>query len=133
MIRMKMRDDHAPDRLAVKVLRKNLLPAAARLVGGETAIDYRPTVAIFEQPQVDVVQHKRQRHAQPKHAGRNGGDGAGRGRLGDGVAQAREVELGLFEGSYGVHSYYAMLDVIFLYVGVSRRFFENNGLYCKAQ
>jgi len=68
-----MGDEDAQNRQAVEFLRENLLPQGFDLVARDAAIDHRPAVAaidmVAQQPQVDVVQRKRQRHAQPPHAG----------------------------------------------------------------
>jgi hypothetical protein len=54
-------------------------------------VDDAPAVAVFQQPEVDVIQRKRQRHAQPVNAGCDFDGGAGRGefceRVGDHVAR----------------------------------------------
>ena len=81
MIRMKMRDDDAPDRLAVEARRKNPVPQSARFVGSEAAINYGPAIAIVQQPEVDVLERERQGHAQPVDAGRDLSNRSGFGRL----------------------------------------------------
>ena len=49
---------------------------------------------IAQQPQVDVVERERQRHAQPAHAGRDFGRGAnGRQSVAQGVVQAALVQV----------------------------------------
>ena len=47
------------------------LPQLARRVGREPAVDDHQPVPVLEQPQVDVVERERQRHAQPVHARRD--------------------------------------------------------------
>ena len=57
----------------------------ARVAGiAIAAIDLRPAVAVREQPQIDVVEGERQRHAQPADAARDLDDLGGRGRRGVG-------------------------------------------------
>jgi hypothetical protein len=74
---MIVRDDHPLYRLALE----NLLPQRARLRVADPGIDHRPTLVLFSQPQVDVVELERQRHRQPMNAGRHFQRGAGRGNF----------------------------------------------------
>ena len=78
MIGMEVRRDHADDQL----VREDALPQRARVGQAEARVDDGKAIAVVEQPQVDVVQRERQRHAQPPDSGSDGERGAGRGRLG---------------------------------------------------
>jgi hypothetical protein len=49
--------------------RQRRLPGLLDRLLGETGIDRRVAIAVGQQPGVDVVQGKGQRHAQPFHAG----------------------------------------------------------------
>ena len=69
------------------------LPKPARVVGREAAIDDRQAIAVLEQPEIDVIERERQRHAQPMHAG---GDFA---RL----ARRRGRAMGIVEDLFGRH------------------------------
>jgi hypothetical protein len=60
-------------------------PARFHRIEREAGIDDGPARAVFEQPEVDVVERERQRHAQPVDAGRNLEDFTGGGRGGKGV------------------------------------------------
>ena len=88
MVRVHVRDHHTQHGQALQFAVKNALPSLARGVVGDAAIHNRPTLAaldlIAQQPQVDVIQRKRQPHAQPAHAGSQF-DGAA--RLGQRIAQ----------------------------------------------
>jgi hypothetical protein len=114
VVGMKMGDDHALDRLADQLLCKDLLPAAARFIGGKTAIDDGPAVTVFQQPQVDVIEHKRQRHAQPPHAGRDVDNRAGRRRFGERVMHLRRGGWRFFERYWCAHGVYVTIDVVSL-------------------
>ena len=61
-------DDHACDR---GVRGQQGFPGGPRVVRVETAIDDRPAAGVLHQPEIDVVERERQRHAQPAHAGRD--------------------------------------------------------------
>ena len=80
---------------------EHLLPGRARGVVGDAAVDDGPALAavdaVAQQPQVDVVQRERQRHAQPAHAGRDlaaCSPGAGSG-VAEGVVQFGFVRVGM--------------------------------------
>jgi hypothetical protein len=72
--------------------RQHRLPGVLDRVLRKAGIDRGVAVAVGQQPEVDVVQRKRQRHAQPFDAGgdRHGRAGGGGGlvRVGDGSVQA---------------------------------------------
>ena len=72
---MHVGDDDAQDRHALQLRLEYLLPLRPRLVPGDTAIDHRPALdpvdAIAQQPEIDMVERKGQRHANPSHAGRH--------------------------------------------------------------
>src|SRR5204862_643868 len=61
----------APDRAPRDASGEDTLPQRARGVVANAAVDECPALAVFEQPEVDVVERKRQRHSQPVHAGRD--------------------------------------------------------------
>src|SRR5439155_19202914 len=69
------------------------LPQRARGVVPDAAVDECPARAsvqfVFEQPEVDVIERKRQRHAQPVHAGRDLQGLAGRRRRGVRILEDR--------------------------------------------
>ena len=73
MIGMAMRDNHAQHRQPAERIVENLLPARLDLFVRNATVDHRPTLtpidAIAQQPQIDVIQRERQRHARPHHAG----------------------------------------------------------------
>src|SRR5205085_11728555 len=82
MVGVIVREDDAldcPDR------RKDKLPQSAGLIVGDAAVDDRRTAAVLEQPEVDMVQLKRQRHRQPTHAGRDFHRRAGRRNIWKGI------------------------------------------------
>lgn len=66
---MGMCDDDLRDRFAEAC--EDGVPGVAGGVQAETGVDDRDAVAVFDQPQVDVVQREGQRHANPVHAGRD--------------------------------------------------------------
>jgi hypothetical protein len=98
MVGVHVRDQHAQQRQPIQLAVEHLLPAGAGVGVVDAAVHRRPAVAavdaVAQQPQVDVVQRKRQRHAQPAHAGRHLQRGARRGQL---VAQrvAQRIFVGL--------------------------------------
>src|SRR5262249_38674581 len=69
VVRMKVRHQHAPHPTTVEVRREDALPERARVVAAYAGVDDGPARAVVEQPQVDVVELKRQRHAQPVDSG----------------------------------------------------------------
>src|SRR3569832_1146605 len=69
VIGMHVGDDHALDRPAALRARELLLPGVRGLLVADAAVDHRPAVAVFQQPQIDVVQLHRQPHADPVDAG----------------------------------------------------------------
>src|SRR5712691_922439 len=87
MVRMMVRDDETPDRAPRDAFCEDALPQRARGVVADAAVDECPALAVFEQPEVDVVERKRQRHAQPVHAGRDLQGFAGRRRRGVWILQ----------------------------------------------
>ncbi len=68
---------HALQRQAQQAVGKDLFPGGPGGVAGHAAIDHAPagrtlvTVAVLQQPQIDMIQRERQRHAQPAQAGRD--------------------------------------------------------------
>jgi hypothetical protein len=71
VVGMHVRADHARDRLALERLVENLAPIFARLFERDAGVDNGPAFAVLDQPEIDRLQHERQRHANPMHAGRN--------------------------------------------------------------
>ena len=69
MVRVKVGDDQALHR-AIKLL-DDPRPGRTHGIIGKTGIDDDPAIAVAQQPQIDVIQLKRQRHAQPKDTGSN--------------------------------------------------------------
>ena len=69
MVGVVMRDEDPPHRPAAEPLGEDLLPKRGRLRAGIAAIDDGPARAVFEQPQIDVVEREGQRHPQPQDAG----------------------------------------------------------------
>jgi hypothetical protein len=65
--------DHAQHRQALQMRGKHLLPSGARGIVADAAVHDRPAghavLFVFEQPQVDVIERKRQPHAHPAHTG----------------------------------------------------------------
>lgn len=80
MIRMTMRDDHTQHRLSIEHGIEHALPVRADRIARNAAIDDGPAFHtvdfIGEQPQIDVIERERQRHAQPEHARRHFHDAA---------------------------------------------------------
>ena len=103
VIGMAVGDQHPQHRQAVQFVGEDGFPMRLDRVVGDAAIDDRPAVAAFDavaqQPQVDVVQRERQRHAQPVHARRHF---LARARFGHGLAK-RVLEL-MFECVHGALS-----------------------------
>ena len=87
VIRMKMRADHALHRQAGEHAGDQLFPEIARDLRVEARVDQGPTRAIAQHPQVDVIECKRQRHAQPEHAGRHSLPGTRRRRRRERILQ----------------------------------------------
>ncbi len=75
VVGMAVRDDHAQHRQAVQVRVEDVFPVAADLVRGDPAVHHGPARLAVEfvaqQPEIDVVERERQRHAQPPYAGRH--------------------------------------------------------------
>ena len=72
VVGMHVRDQHAQHRQAVQFLLEHPLPQRLDLVAGDAAVDDGPALAsvelVAQQPQVDMIQRERQRHADPLHA-----------------------------------------------------------------
>ena len=66
-----MGDDYPGDWTAIKRLGKHLFPSRARRIVSNSAINDCPTIPIFQQPEVDMVERERQAHANPAHARRD--------------------------------------------------------------
>jgi hypothetical protein len=72
MVGMHVRDDDTQHGQTAQRRLEHLIPECLDLVAGHTAINYRPALAaidlVAQQPQVDVIQRERQRHAHPADA-----------------------------------------------------------------
>ena len=77
VVRVVMRGDDAVERGALERGGKVMLPQRAGRDVAVAAIDLRPAILAGAKPQIDVVQRKGQRHAQPQHAGRDFASGTG--------------------------------------------------------
>ena len=86
MIGMKMRHQYAHQSRTTNELGENPFPVRARVVQTDAAVHRGPSFSIAQQPEIDVVQCKRQRHAQPVQPRRNLADAAGHGRFRERVA-----------------------------------------------
>ncbi len=71
VVGMKVRDDHLRDRTATQVTGEDLLPQGADIGQAHAGVDDGPPRAVLEQPQVDVIELEGQRHAEPRHTGRD--------------------------------------------------------------
>ena len=67
MVGMVMRHDDPGDRQSAEPLGKDSLPQLLGWRHRIAGIDDRPTRAVFEEPQIDVVEREGERHAQPVH------------------------------------------------------------------
>ena len=81
VIRMIVRDEYPREPTARERLDLERLPRGAALLSPETGIDDGARVAVFEQPEIDVVQLHRQRHPQPPQAVGDASSLAGRRRI----------------------------------------------------
>ena len=106
MVWMAMGGDYPQQGLSLHAIGEHLFPRSAGGIGGDAAIDGAPARAgravVGEQPQVDMVERERQRHAQPAEAGSelvHGADG------GHGVAEGiGKLQLESVHGkSFGMH------------------------------
>src|SRR5206468_2911987 len=88
VVGMEVGDDDARERAAAERLGEHALPQGARLLEPDPRVHGRPPRAVLEEPQVDVVQPERERHAEPLDAWENVDDRPGAGRLGPRVAEA---------------------------------------------
>ncbi len=87
MVGVHVGGEDAAQTLAVRGLAEQLAPRGQSLVGAHAGVHHRPTVILLDAPDVDVVQHHRQRHAHPYHARRHLERLARRGRVLEGVHQ----------------------------------------------
>ncbi len=87
VVGMHVGDDHALDRAALHRPGEELFPGLGRLLVADAAVDHGPAVAIFEQPQIDVVELHRQAHAHPVHAGRHDDAPSGFGAMFEGIVE----------------------------------------------
>src|SRR5258706_5213956 len=71
MVGVMVGDYEAPDRTPRDACGEDTLPQRARDVVADAAVDEGPAFAVFEEPEIDVVERKGQRHAQPVRAGRD--------------------------------------------------------------
>ena len=82
VIRVVVREDHALDRL--KAL-EQLLPQPTRLRIAYAGVDDGPSTLVRDDPEVDMVERKRQRHAEPMNARRDFDGSGGLGSLRPGI------------------------------------------------
>lgn len=72
VVRVHVRDQDAQDGQAFKLVLENVFPQRLDLVARDAAVDDGPAVAavdvVAQQPEVDMIQRERQRHADPFHA-----------------------------------------------------------------
>ena len=68
MIRVIVGNDHPGDRFSVELLCQQLLPDFPAAPNTKAGIHNHPTLVIFQQPEVDMVERKRQRETQPENA-----------------------------------------------------------------
>ena len=68
MVRMKVCDDHPFQRPSAHGAVKQLLPSGFDVVFADTGVNGGPAVAVFDQPQINMIQLERQRHPMPVHA-----------------------------------------------------------------
>ena len=66
MVRVEVGHDRAVDRLAATELPDDPLPVPLHLRAGDAGIQHRPTVAVPEKPQIDVVEGEGERHPHPE-------------------------------------------------------------------
>ena len=68
MIGMQMSNDDALHRPSREVVGEDLLPESLGDFATKAGIHDDPAVAVAQQPEIDVIEGKRQRHAQPVDA-----------------------------------------------------------------
>ena len=73
IIRMAMRDNLSGQ----SMLRQQLAPVVLQHIQTDAGIGSRPAVSIFDQPKIDVIKRKWQRHTNPANAWCNIEGGAG--------------------------------------------------------
>ena len=73
MVGVIMRDDNPSDRFARQGPGQHRLPDRPRCAPVKTGIDHRPAIAIVESIDIDMIQRRRQRQAQPEDARGNFG------------------------------------------------------------
>ena len=86
MVGVVMREDHAPD---VPEALEELVPQRARLGVADAGVDDGPTALLLQQPEIDMVERERQRHAEPVDARRDFDGFARRRRLGPWILESR--------------------------------------------
>ena len=84
MVGVVMREDDAPDRL--KALEEPF-PQLTGLAVADAGVHDGPFALVLDDPQVDVIERERQRHAEPMDAGRDFDRRAGLGGLRPGILQ----------------------------------------------
>ena len=65
---MEVGDDDTRERPAVERLGEHALPQGARLLEPDARVDDRPSRTVVEEPEIDVVEAERERHAEPLDA-----------------------------------------------------------------
>jgi len=96
VIGMHVRADHSPHATPLQRAGESTLPVGCRIRSLHAGIGERPAVAVFERPDVDVVQTRhRQSHTQPQHAAPDLLRRAGRRHPLERVAQRRGAGSGI--------------------------------------
>ena len=91
VVRVIVREQDPAQRALREQRRFELLPDLGAGARGHAGVDQREAVAVLEQPEVDVIEVDRQRHAQPVQAGKDFECGTRRVRLLHQIVQARLV------------------------------------------
>jgi hypothetical protein len=95
VVGVKVRDEYAPHRTTGEMRREHALPQGSRVVEPDTGVHDGPAVVVVEEPQVDVVELERQRHAQPADTRRDGDDVGGRGWSAPRMVESHAVQCTL--------------------------------------
>jgi hypothetical protein len=71
MIRVKVCDHYAGKWRTAERLCQYLIPQRTRFIEPDPAVHRGPAIRLANQPEIDMVERKGQRHAQPQHPGRD--------------------------------------------------------------
>lgn len=107
MIRVKMRDDDALDRLVHEMCGKDLAPQCLGVIRGDAGIDNEPAVRVFDQPDIDMVELKGDGQAYPKHARPYLDHLTGRGNAAQRIGQGFSIRCGKRYIRHGVTDFCA--------------------------